>query len=147
MQMQKSISNWKWCIQHEGARAKVPMQPILATTPLALLHMDFTSNEMTMELDQPQMRWAFWSSNNDFMKYAMAYMTPDQTTKTITKFLWQGCILIFGAPAKLLSDQDANLESNIKELCDVMGIWKVRTSPYQTQTDKLSKLSNCLCAW
>ena len=53
----------------------------------------------------------------------MAYVTLDQTVKTVAKFLWQGYILIFGALAKLLSDQGANFESNIiKELCELMGI-------------------------
>ena len=42
-QMQKVISNCEWCIQHEGTQAKVPMQPIIATVPLKLLHVDFTS--------------------------------------------------------------------------------------------------------
>ena len=41
MQMQKVTSNCEQCIQHEGTQAKVPMQPIIATAPLKLLHMDF----------------------------------------------------------------------------------------------------------
>ena len=53
MQMQKVISNCKQCIQHEGTCAKAPMLPIIATTPLELLHIDFISIEMTMELDLP----------------------------------------------------------------------------------------------
>ena len=49
-------------------------------------------------------------------------MTPDQTAKIVAKFLWHGYILIFRAPAKLLSDQGANIESNIiRELCKFMG--------------------------
>ena len=43
------------------------------------------------------------------MKYVMAYVTPDQTVKTVTNFLYQGYISIFGAPARLLSDRGANL--------------------------------------
>ena len=66
----------------------------------------------------------------------MAFVTPDQTAKTVAKFLWQGYTLIFGALAKLLSDQGANFESNIiSELCELMGIWKVRTSPYHPQNN------------
>ena len=60
---------------------------------------------------------------------------PDQTAKTVAKFLWQGYISIFRVLPKLLSDQGANLESNIiRELCELMGIWKVSTSPYNAQS-------------
>ena len=52
-QMQKVISNCEQCIQHKGTCARTPLQPIIATAPLELLHIDFTSIEMTMELDQP----------------------------------------------------------------------------------------------
>ena len=66
----------------------------------------------------------------------MAYMTPNQTAKSVARFLWQGYIFIFGALAKLLSDQGTKFESNIiRELCELMGIWKVRTSPYHAQTN------------
>ena len=71
-----------------------------------------------------------------FTKHVMVYVTHDQTAKTVGKFLWQGYILIFRPPAKLLSNWGANFESNIiKELCKLMGIWKVRTSPYHAQTN------------
>ena len=70
------------------------------------------------------------------MKHLMAYMTLNQTVKTVAQFLWQGCISILRALAKLLSDQGNNFESNIiRELCELMGIRKVRTSPYHAQTN------------
>ena len=48
-----------------------------------------------------------------FMKHVMAYVTPDQTAKTFAKFLYQGYILIIGAPARLLTDWGANFMSSI----------------------------------
>ena len=61
---------------------------------------------------------------------------PIKLQKLLTKFLWQGYISIFRALAKLLSDWGANFESNIiRELWELMGIWKVRTSPYHAQTN------------
>ena len=70
-----------------------------------------------------------------FTKDIMAHMTLNQTAKTVAKFLWQGYISIFGVLAKLPSDRGANFESNvIKDLCELMGIWKVRTSTYHAQT-------------
>ena len=85
-------------------KALMPMQPTIATAPLELLHMDFTSIEMTMELEQPPNLVSIFFICNHFMKHVMAYLTPDQTVKTLATFLCQGYILIFRALAKLLSD-------------------------------------------
>ena len=83
----------------------------------------------------PQMWWTFWSFCNHFMKHIMVYVTPNQTVKTVVKFLWQGYILIFGGLAKLLSDWGAHFESNIiRELCELTDMQKVRASPYHAQT-------------
>ena len=58
-----------------------------------------------------------------FTKYVLAYMIPDQTVKTIAKFLYGGYISIFGTPAKLLSDRGAHfLSSVIEEMCKILGI-------------------------
>ena len=55
-------------------------------------------------------------------------MTPDQTAKTVVKFLWQGYISIFGA--------SANFESNIiSKLCELMDIWKASPSLYHPHTN------------
>ena len=143
-QMHKAVTNCKWCIQHGGTCTKSPMQPIIATASLEMLHIDFMSIEMTMELDQPPNVVNVLVFCDHFIKYVIAYVTPDQTVKTVAKFLWQWYISICGAPAKLLGDQGANFESNIfKELCELMGIQKVRTSSYHAQTNgQVDKLTN-----
>ena len=71
-QMQKVISNYKQCTKYEGTCAKLPMQPIIATTPLELLHIDFISIAMTMELDQPPNMVNVLVFCNHFMKHIMA---------------------------------------------------------------------------
>ena len=80
------------------------MQPIIATAPLELLHIDFMSIETTMEFDQSPNMVNILVFCSHFTKHMMAYVTP----KTVAKFLWQGYISIFAAPAKLLSDSGAN---------------------------------------
>ena len=136
-EMQKAISSCKQCIQHEGIHAKAPMWPIIVIASLELLHIDFTSIETTMELDQPPNVVNLLVFCNHFTKHIMAYVTPNQTAKYLATFLWQGYISIFRAPAKLLSDQGANFESNIiREFCKLMGIQKVRTLPYHAQTNR-----------
>ena len=51
MQIQKVISDCDRCIQPEGAQVKAPLQAILVTSPLELLHVDFTGIEMTIVVD------------------------------------------------------------------------------------------------
>ena len=98
-----------WAMHHAwGTCVKAPIWPYSVTASLELLDIDFTSIETTMELDQPPNMVIILVFCDHFMKHIMAYVTPNQTMKTIAKFLWQGYILIFGAPAKLLSDQGAN---------------------------------------
>ena len=79
-------SNCKPCIQHEGTQAKAPMQPIIATSPLELLHIDFTYIEMTMEMDQLPNVVSILVFCNQFAKHVIAYVTPNQTVNTVVNF-------------------------------------------------------------
>ena len=79
-------------------------QTILVTSPLELLHVDYTSIEMTMELDQLPHIVNILVFCDHFTRHIMVYVTPDQTAKTVAKILWQGYISIFGALVKLLGD-------------------------------------------
>ena len=49
-----------------------------------------------VELDQPPNMVNLLVFGDHFTKHVMAYVTPDQTVKTIAKFLLQGYISIFG---------------------------------------------------
>ena len=60
--------------------------------------------EMTMEMGQPPNVVNVLVFCDHFTKHIMANLTPDQTAKTVARFLWQGSISIFGALTKLLSD-------------------------------------------
>ena len=72
------------------------------------------------------------------MKHIFAYVTPDQTAKTVTKFLYQGYISIFGTLASLLSDRLANFMSSvINKMCKILGMKKLQTMPYHPQTSGL----------
>ena len=128
--MQKSTKNCMHCLQHEGDLPKVPLHPIVATAPLDLLHVDFTSIEMTMELNQPPRVTNVLMFQDHFTKHVVAYVTPDQTAKTVAKFLCQGYILIVGALTRLLSDQGANFMSSIiDELFALLRVKKLQTMP------------------
>ena len=114
----------------------MPLHPIVATALMDLLHVDFTSIEMALELNRLPRVTNVLVFPDHFKKHIMAYVTPDQTAKTVTKFLYQGYISIYGTLARLLSDQDANFMSSIiDEMCNLLGMKKLWTMPYHPQTN------------
>ena len=122
-QMRQVIRACTHCLQYEGGIPKAPLCPIVATTPLDLLHVDFTSIETTLELNQSPRVTNILVFQDHFTKHMLAYVTPDQTAKTIAKFLYGGYMSIFGAPARLLSDRGASFTSSIiEELCKILDI-------------------------
>ena len=80
-QMGQVIKACRCCLQYEGSTPKAPLFPIVATAPLDLLHVDFTSIETTIELDKSP-----WVANvlvfqDHFTKHVLVYVTPNQTCK------------------------------------------------------------------
>ena len=142
-QMRQVIKTCRCCLQYEGTTPKAPLCPIVATTPLDLLHVDFTSIETMMELDKSPQVANVLVFQDHFTKHVLAYVTPDQTAKTIAKFLYGGYISIFGALARLLSDRGTSFTSSIiEELCKILGIQRLQTMPYHPQTNGLVERSH-----
>ena len=122
-QMRQVIRSYICCLQYEGGIPKAPLCPIVATAPLDLLHVDFTSIKTTLELNQSPRVTNVLVFQDHFTKHVLAYLTPDQIVKTIAKFLYGGYITILGALARLLSDRGASFTSSIiEELCKILGI-------------------------
>ena len=94
--------------------------PCSGYCPLDILHVDFTSIETTLELNQLPRVANVLVFQDHFTKHGLAYVTPDQTVKTITKFLYGDYISISVAPARLLSDRVATFTSSIIE-----ELWKI----------------------
>ena len=122
-QMRQVIKTCRHCLQYEGTTPKAPLCPIVATAPLDLLHVHFTSIETMMELDKSPRVANVLVFQDHFTKHVLAYVTPDQTAKTVAKFLYGGYISIFGALARLLSDRGTSFTSSIiEELCKILGV-------------------------
>ena len=142
-QMWQSIKIWTHFLQHEGSLPKAPLHPIVATAPLGLLHVDFTSIETTLEPNQSPRVANILVFQDHFMKHVLAYVTPDQTAKTITKLLYQGYISMFGVPARLLRDRGANfMSSMIDQMCKILGMKMLQTAPYHPQFNGLVERSH-----
>ena len=96
-----------------------------------------------MEPDQSPGAANVFVFQDHFTKYVLAYVTPNQTAKTVAIFLYQGYISIFGAPARLLSDRGANfMSSMIDEMCKFLDVKKLKTMPYHPQTKGLVERSH-----
>ena len=122
-QMRQVTKACRHCFQYEGGSPKAPLCPVVATTPLDLLHVDFTSIETMMELNQSPSVANVLVFQDRFTKHVMAYVTLDHIVKTITQFLYGVYISIFGALARLLSDRGTSFTSSIiEELCEILGI-------------------------
>ena len=137
-QMRQTIRACTHCLQYEGGLPKAPLCPIVATASLDLLHADLTSIETTMEPNQLPTVTNILVFQDHFTKHMLAYIKPDQTVKTIAEFLYGGYISIFGALDRLMSDRGASFTSNvIEELCKILGIKQLQTTPYHPQTNWL----------
>ena len=122
-QMRQVIRACTCCLQYEGGIPKASLCSIVATTTLDLLHVDLTSIDTTLELNQLPRVANLLVFQDHFTKHMLAYVTPDQTVNTISKFLYGGYISIFWALARLLSDRGASFTSSvIGELCEILGI-------------------------
>ena len=71
------------CKIFEGVVVKAPLCPIQPYMPLELVHVDFTSIETIMELNQAPCVKNILVLMDHFTRYAMAFVTKDQKAKTV----------------------------------------------------------------
>lgn len=78
-----------------------------------------------------------------FSKWVEAYAVPNQEASTIAEMLVKECFSRFGVPLEIHSDQGRNFESNVfKEVCQLMGVHKTRTTPLHPQSDGMVERMN-----
>ena len=69
-----------------------------------------------------------------FTRSTRAYVTKDQKASTAAKTLYEGFILIFGAPKRILTDQGKAFTSEVVEqLCSQFGISQSTMTVYHPQ--------------
>lgn len=80
-----------------------------------------------------------------FTKFAIAIPTPNQKARTVAKRLWDNFMVYNGVPEGLHTDQGPDFESKlIKELCEVAGIKKCRTTPYHPRGNPVERFNRTL---
>ena len=132
-EVRNAVKNCQKCIKHEFNSSKEPLHPIIATAPLDLVPIDFTSIKVSRDdnLHTTPIVVPILVITDHFTRHSMAFVTKNQKASTVTKKLYKNYICIFGAPARLHSNQRANFTSTvIAELCSLFGIQKSKTTPY-----------------
>lgn len=130
------IEKCDWCLRRKfSTAAGAPLANIQTSYPLELVSNDF----LKVEACSGGIRNILVITDH-FAKYAVAVPTKTQTAKTTTEALVSNFIVHYGVMAKLLSDQGSNFEGElIQELCKLLGIEKVRTTPYHPQCNGMSE--------
>uniref|UniRef100_A0A3P8SAU4 Integrase catalytic domain-containing protein n=1 Tax=Amphiprion percula TaxID=161767 RepID=A0A3P8SAU4_AMPPE len=129
------------CIRRKALPEKAaPLVSIQTSRPLELLCMDFLS----LEPDTSNTKDILVLTDH-FTKFAMAIPTPNQKARTVARSLWDNFIVYYGIPERLHSDQGPDFESKlIRELCEVAGIQKCRTTPYHPRGNPVERFNRTL---
>ena len=130
------------CLRRKTPPQVAPLQPILVTQPLELVHKDYLSLEPSKGNIENVL-----VITDHFTRYALAYPSKTQTAQATARILWDNFICHYGFPEKFISDQGRNFESDlIKELCKIAGVKKVHTTPYHPQGNgQCERFNSTLC--
>ena len=136
------VMNCSRCLRRKTPSQVAPLQPILVSQPLELVHMDYLSLEPSKGNIENVL-----VITDHFTRYALAYPSKTQTAQATARILWDNFICHYGFPEKFISDQGRNFESDlIKELCKIAGVKKVHTTPYHPQGNgQCERFNSTLC--
>ena len=121
------------CLRFKTQPEKVELNPIIATRPMELVHIDYLTIEAP-ENSRSSKDINILVITDHFTRYAQAHITSSQKAHVVAKTLWEHFFVHYGFPEKILSDQGQNFESVlISELCELAQIKKLRTTPYRPE--------------
>ena len=129
---EQHVKTCERCLRFKAKPEKAELQPLTATHPLELVHMDY----LTIESRTGGADVNILVITDHFTRYAQALVTSSQTARVTAQALWERFIVHYGLPEKLISDQGRNFESElVQELCRLAQVKKLRTTPYHPMTN------------
>ena len=136
------IAKCSRCLKRKSTPKVAPLQPILVSQPLELVHLDY----LTLEPSKGNIENVLVITDH-FTRYALAYASKTQTAQATARILWDNFICHYGFPEQFISDQGRNFESDlIQELCKIAGVKKLHTTPYHPQSNgQCERFNSTLC--
>ena len=99
-QAKEHIGKCHPCLALKARQPKAPLENIVATHPLELVHLDYLCLEPGKGLEENVL-----VITDHFTRYAQAYVTRTQMAQIIVKTLRDKFIVHYGLPEKILTDQ------------------------------------------
>ena len=132
----KAVANCGRCIQYKAKGQLPPMQPIICTEPMELVHIDYVRMEVTVATDKKPIVRNVLVVVDHFTRYVQAFVTKNHTARTTARVLYNNYFSVFGFPQCLMSDQGTEFCGKvIAAMCSLLGIEKICTTPYHPQTN------------
>ena len=102
--MTKHVKQCERCLRFKALPEKAPMENVDATYPIELVHMDY----LMIEANEGSIDVHILVITDHFTWYAQAIITSSQTAKCTPQTLQDKCIVNYGLPKKILTDQGCN---------------------------------------
>ena len=135
-----AMSNCGRCKQFEAKPQILGMQQIICTEPMELVHIDHVGMEVTVSTQEKPVVKNVLVVVDHFTRYVQAFVTRNQTARTTAWVLYNEYFSMFGFPQRLMSDQGTGFTSKvIAAMCSLLGIKKIRTTPYHPQSNGSAK--------
>ena len=132
----KAVANCGRCIQYKAKGQLPPMQPIVCTEPMELVHIDYVGMEVTVATDKKPIVWNMLVVIDHFTRYVQAFVTKNHTARTTARVLYNNYFSVFGFPQRLMSDQGTEFCGKvIVAMCSLLSMEKIRTTLYHPQTN------------
>ena len=96
--MMLSVHNCEKCHIFEAKPQIPPMEPILCTKPLNLVHINYVSMEVTMGVKEKQVVKNVLVVEDHFTHYTQVYVTNNHTVRTTAHILYNEFFLVFRFP-------------------------------------------------
>ena len=132
-----AIQNCGRCKQFE-AKCQLPeMEPIVCTQPMELVHIDYVGMEVTVAAKEKPVVKNVLVVVDHFTRYVQAFVTKNHTARTTARVLYNNFFFRFSAFARSCCRiRELSFTGDvIAAMCKLLGIEKIRTTPYHPQTN------------